>query len=76
MVTSALSLERSDTGAEAAAGAVAATQVPNDQVSAVVGDEDGLHSDALLGILERLDEASLEQQRALSIPFVKQVLGW
>ena len=32
--------------------------------------------DGLLGILERLDEASLEQQRALSIPFVKQVLGW
>lgn len=32
--------------------------------------------EALLGILERLDEASLEQQRALSTPFVKQVLGW
>ncbi len=32
--------------------------------------------EALLGILDRLDEASLEQQRALSTPFVKQVLGW
>ncbi|NND68362.1 MAG: DnaA regulatory inactivator Hda [Halioglobus sp.] len=32
--------------------------------------------EALLGILERLDEASLEQQRALSTPFVKHVLGW
>lgn len=31
---------------------------------------------SLLAILERLDEASLEQQRALSTPFVKQVLGW
>ncbi len=31
---------------------------------------------ALLAILERLDEASLEQQRPLSIPFVRQVLGW
>ena len=32
--------------------------------------------DALLELLNRLDRASLEQQRALSIPFVKQTLGW
>ena len=30
----------------------------------------------LLGVLDQLDEASLAQQRALSIPFVKQALGW
>jgi DnaA family protein len=30
----------------------------------------------LLGVLDQLDRASLAQQRALSIPFVKQALGW
>ena len=30
----------------------------------------------LLELLERLDRASLARQRALSIPFVKQTLGW
>jgi DnaA family protein len=30
----------------------------------------------LLDLLDVLDKASLAQQRALSIPFVKQVLGW
>ena len=32
--------------------------------------------DALLVLLETLDNASLVEQRALSIPFVKAVLGW
>jgi DnaA family protein len=32
--------------------------------------------DQLLGLLDILDRHSLAQQRALSIPFVKQVLGW
>lgn len=32
--------------------------------------------DALLGLLETLDKASLVEQRPLSIPFVKGVLGW
>ncbi len=32
--------------------------------------------DPLLALLDRLDDASLEHQRALSIPFVRQVLGW
>ncbi len=32
--------------------------------------------EALLDLLDRLDEASLVEQRALSIPFVKVVLGW
>jgi DnaA family protein len=32
--------------------------------------------DQLLGVLDQLDEASLAQQRALSIPFVKEALGW
>jgi DnaA family protein len=30
----------------------------------------------LLDVLDQLDNASLAQQRALSIPFVKQALGW
>lgn len=30
----------------------------------------------LLAVLDQLDGASLAQQRALSIPFVKQVFGW
>lgn len=32
--------------------------------------------DALLGLLETLDKASLVEQRSLSIPFIKGVLGW
>jgi DnaA family protein len=30
----------------------------------------------LLEVLDKLDNASLSQKRALSIPFVKQALGW
>ncbi len=33
-------------------------------------------TEALLALLETLDNASLVEQRALSIPFVKGVLGW
>jgi len=36
----------------------------------------GRSPDALLAILERLDHASLAQQRPLSKPFVKQVMDW
>ncbi|MEE4146839.1 MAG: DnaA regulatory inactivator Hda [Halieaceae bacterium] len=32
--------------------------------------------DALLAVLDTLDRASLVEKRALSIPFVKSVLGW
>ncbi len=32
--------------------------------------------EALLSVLETLDNASLVEQRALSIPFIKSVLGW
>ena len=32
--------------------------------------------DSLLGFLDTLDRASLAQQRALSIPFIKTTLGW
>jgi hypothetical protein len=32
--------------------------------------------EALLGLLDKLDNASLIEQRALSIPFVKRILGW
>lgn len=31
---------------------------------------------ALLGLLDRLDDASLRHQRRLTVPFVRQVLGW
>lgn len=30
----------------------------------------------LLGLLDRLDDASLRHQRRLTVPFVRQVLGW
>ena len=30
----------------------------------------------LLEVLDRLDRASLVQQRALSIPFIRQTLNW
>lgn len=30
----------------------------------------------LLGILDKLDEASLRHQRRLTVPFVKHILGW
>jgi DnaA family protein len=32
--------------------------------------------DALLGVLDRLDEASLRLQRPLTIPLVREVMGW
>jgi len=32
--------------------------------------------DALFDLLARLDRASLSAQRKLTIPFVKQALGW
>jgi len=32
--------------------------------------------DELLGLLDTLDRASLAEQRSLSIPFVKNTLGW
>ena len=32
--------------------------------------------DRLLELLDQLDRASLAEKRALSIPFVKQLLGW
>ena len=31
---------------------------------------------ALMAVLERLDAASLDAARRLSIPFVKDVMGW
>ncbi|BES71847.1 DnaA regulatory inactivator Hda [Marinobacter nanhaiticus D15-8W] len=34
------------------------------------------HTGELLAILERLDEDSLREQRRLTIPFVKSVMGW
>jgi DnaA family protein len=31
---------------------------------------------ALFDLLERLDQASLQAQRKLTIPFLKETLGW
>ena len=35
-----------------------------------------LGGDQLLHLLETLDKASLAEKRSLSIPFVKEALGW
>jgi DnaA family protein len=32
--------------------------------------------DALFDMLERLDQASLQARRKLTIPFVKEIMGW
>jgi DnaA family protein len=47
-----------------------------DEVCAYVVARASRDMDALLGVLDLLDRASLVEQRALSIPFVKSVLGW
>jgi DnaA family protein len=47
-----------------------------DEVCAYVVARAPRDMDALLGVLDLLDRASLVEQRALSIPFVKSVLGW
>lgn len=46
------------------------------EVAAFIVNRAPRSMDALLAMLELLDNASLVEQRALSIPFVKQVLGW
>jgi DnaA family protein len=47
-----------------------------DEVCAYVVARASRDMDTLLGVLDLLDRASLVEQRALSIPFVKSVLGW
>ena len=47
-----------------------------DEVAAFIVSRAPRALDQLLDLLEQLDQASLARQRALSIPFVKQVLGW
>ena len=32
--------------------------------------------DALMEILERLDESSMQRQHRITIPLVKEILGW
>ena len=46
------------------------------EVAAFIVNRASRSLEALLETLEILDNASLAEQRALSIPFVKQVLGW
>ena len=48
----------------------------NREVCAYIVARAARDMDALLGLLDTLDNASLVEQRALSIPFVKGVLGW
>jgi DnaA family protein len=50
--------------------------VLTDEVCAYVVARASRDMDTLLGVLDLLDRASLVEQRALSIPFVKSVLGW
>jgi DnaA family protein len=50
--------------------------VLGDDVCAYVVARAARDMDALLAVLDILDRASLVEQRALSIPFVKGVLGW
>lgn len=48
----------------------------SDEVAAYIVHRAPRSLDHLLEVLDDLDRASLAQQRALSIPFVKQALGW
>ncbi len=48
----------------------------SDEVASFIVTRASRDLEQLLQMLERLDSASLARQRALSIPFVKQVLGW
>ena len=47
-----------------------------DEVASYIVTRAPRELDQLLQLLDRLDRASLADQRALSIPFVKQQLGW
>lgn len=47
-----------------------------DDVSRYILRRASRHTGELLSILEQLDEGSLREQRRLTIPFVKQTLGW
>ena len=48
----------------------------SDEVASFIVNRASRDLEQLLEVLERLDRASLVRQRALSIPFVKQILGW
>lgn len=48
----------------------------SDDVASFIVNRASRDLEQLLALLERLDRASLARQRALSIPFVKQTLGW
>jgi len=47
-----------------------------DEVAAYILKRARRDTGVLVGILERLDEASLQHQRRLTVPFVKHILGW
>ena len=50
-------------------------QMP-DEVAAFILNRGTRSMNALFELLERLDQASLQAQRKLTIPFLKEVLGW
>lgn len=47
-----------------------------DEVAAYILKRAPRDTGQLLGILEQLDDASLQHQRRLTVPFVKDILGW
>lgn len=48
----------------------------SDEVSAYIIRRSGRNMGQLFTVLDRLDRASLEEKRRLTVPFVKKVLGW
>nr|WP_298414213.1 DnaA regulatory inactivator Hda [uncultured Halomonas sp.] len=48
----------------------------SDEVTRYILHRGPRHLNALFGLLERLDRSSLSAQRKVTIPFVKQTLGW
>ena len=48
----------------------------NREVCSYIVSRSSRDMEALLSLLDKLDQASLVEQRALSIPFVKGILGW
>ena len=48
----------------------------NDEVMQFIYHRGQRDMEALLAVLDTLDHASLKQQRRLTVPFVKDVMGW
>jgi DnaA family protein len=47
-----------------------------DEVGRFILSRNTRSMDALFDMLERLDQASLQARRKLTIPFVKEIMGW